>query len=203
MMFFRARAAQKFLPGRRIEKQVADDDLRARRTARRTAGNHFPALNDHFTAFRGILLPGPERDPGHRSDARQRLAAKPHGRDREKVGFRLDLAGGVRLETQQGVIRVHAVSVIHHRDHVRAGFLDPDRDLVRMGVQRIFQQFLQHGSGAFHHFTRCDFIVDLFRQQIDPAHGCFLWSPAAFRSLASFTISRNIFSRRILSKLGL
>ena len=50
------------------------------------------------------------------------------------------------LESESSVLRTHSHAVVTNADQTLATSLCPNRDRRRPRVQRIFQQFLEHGS---------------------------------------------------------
>ena len=111
-----------------------------------------------------------QRHAGHRSDRRQRLAAKAKGGNGEQVVGGAQLRSGVALEGQQGVVAVHAVAVVGDADQLPPARLNLDANAVGAGVQRILQQLLHHRSRPVHHLAGGDLVGDLVGKNADAAH---------------------------------
>src|ERR1700741_4401702 len=75
------------------------------------------------------------------------------------------------LEGKQGVVAHHAVAVVRDADELAAAAFDLDADAGGAGVKRVFEQLLDHGRGAVHHFAGCDLVGDLVGEYADAAHG--------------------------------
>ena len=66
---------------------------------------------------------------------------------------------------QRQILRPHADAVILHQNAVHPAAFQRDGDAKRPGIQRIFDNFLERGSRAFHNLTRRDAVRGGFRQQ--------------------------------------
>ena len=75
------------------------------------------------------------------------------------------------LEGQQGVVAHHAAAVVGDLDELLAAGLDLDLDAGGAGIERIFEQFLDHRSRPLHHFAGGDLVGNVFRKNVDSAHG--------------------------------
>jgi hypothetical protein len=109
---------QELSTGRHVVKQIRDHDGGA---GRRAAGAHpglGPAFHHDLGTFVELGRASPEQKPAHRSDARQRLAPKSEALDRDQIFRAADLARGVALESQAGVIPIHAVAIVADRQAV-------------------------------------------------------------------------------------
>ena len=162
--------AQEFLARGNVVEQVADGDGGAAAQRRFFAAQHLAAGD--FDARAGGLFGGAgfEQQPRDGGDGRQRLAAEAERGDGEQVLDVAQLAGGVALEGQQGVVAQHAAAVVGDADQAAAAGFDLDAQLGGAGVERIFEQLLDHRSGALHHFTGGDLVGDLVGQDADAAH---------------------------------
>jgi len=152
------------LPSRgQIEKELSDLDHGARRGAGRLDLDNLPAADHHLRALGRIAVPLPrrEREPAHARNARQRLPAKPHRRNRRQVLRLPDLARRVALQTQQRVVAAHPHTVVRHPHQAAPARLDFHHDPRRLRVERVLNQLLHRAGGAFHHLARGDLIGDL------------------------------------------
>jgi hypothetical protein len=105
-----------------------------------------------------------ERDGGHRGDRGQRLAAEAEGADVFEVGQRGDLRGGVARQRERQLLGRDAAAVVGDGDALDAAFLQPDGDLGGAGVERVFQQLLDHGRRPLDHLAGGDLRNELVRQ---------------------------------------
>ena len=162
--------AQKFLARRHVEEQIANRDRRAAAQRRFLAAQHLAAGD--FDARAGGLLRGArlEQQPRDRRDGRQRLAAKSQRGDREQVLDVAQLAGGVALEGQHRVVAQHAAAVVDDADQAAPAGFDFDAQIGSAGVERIFEQFLDHRRRPLHHFAGRDLVGDLVGKNADAAH---------------------------------
>ena len=122
----------------------------------------------------------------HRRNRRQRLAAEPQGRDRQQIVGTADLRRRVPLERQQGIVAHHAAAVIGDLDQLLAAAFHLHPNAPRPRVQRVFQQFLHHRSRALHHLAGGDLVGDVFRENVNAAHG------ASVRSIAVYGLSLGV-----------
>ena len=117
-----------------------------------------------------VAFAGGEGEAADAGDARDGLAAEPHGGDGGEILGALDLAGGVAFEREQGVIAAHAEAVVGHADEAAAAGADLDGDLAGPGVQGVFDQFFDHAGRPFNHLASGDLVGNLFGKQMDPVH---------------------------------
>ena len=99
-------------------------------------------------------------DLGHLGDRRQRLAAKPERPDPEQVVGLGQLAGGVRLKRQNQIIGGHPQPVVGDPDQVFAPALDRQVDPRGPGVDRVFEQLLDHARRPLDNLAGGDLIDD-------------------------------------------
>jgi hypothetical protein len=165
-------AAQKFSASRQIVKQLSRLDAGAWGVTRRFDFQDFPAVQHDLRGFRRIAVAFPrgEREPADARDARQRFAAKPHGRNGGEVFRTSDLARRVAFETEQRVVLAHAGAVVGDADQTAAAGLDLHRNAAGLGVERILDQFLHDARRAFDHFARGNLVGHLFGEQTDAVH---------------------------------
>ena len=127
--------AQEFLARRHVEKQVAHGDGRSRRESRLVAAQHFTPGDLDPRAGRFLGGAGFEQQPRHRGDGRKRLAAKPQRGDGEQVLDVAQLAGGMALEGQHGVVARHAAAIVGDADQAPAAVFHLDAKARGAGVQ--------------------------------------------------------------------
>ena len=80
------------------------------------------------------------------------------------------LAGGVALEGEQRIVAQHAAAIVDDADQPPAAALDLDADIGRSRIERVFEQFLDHGGGPLHHLAGGDLVGDLVGENADAAH---------------------------------
>jgi len=133
---------EEFSPRRSVEEEIADGDggsggQTGILDAEDVASGDLDQGSGCF--FRRAGFEGKAGDAG---DRRQRLAAEAEGGDGKQVVGGAELAGGVTLEGEQGVVLDHAVAVVGDTDELAAPGLDLDADAGGPGVDRVFEQFL-------------------------------------------------------------
>ncbi len=104
-------------------------------------------------------------------DRRERFAAEAERRDGKQIVGGAELRSGVALEGEQRVVAYHAAAVVHDADELAAAAFDLDADAGGAGIERVFEQFLDHGRGTVHHFAGGDLVGDLVGEYVDAAHG--------------------------------
>ena len=121
--------AQEFLARRHIEEQIAHGDGGAAAARDFVAAQNFAARD--FDARAGLLVGRTrfEQQARDRGDGGQRLAAKAQRGDREQIFHVVQLAGGVALEGQQGVVAQHAAAIVGDADQPPAAVFDFDADV--------------------------------------------------------------------------
>ena len=70
-------------------------------------------------------------------------------------------------ESQRQITRRNTVPVVRDANQFPPAVLDLDRDPRRAGVERVFEQFLHHGRGAFDHFAGGDAIDQCGRELLN------------------------------------
>ena len=75
------------------------------------------------------------------------------------------------LEGEQRIIAHHAAAVVGDADELAAAAFDLDADAGGAGIERVFEQLLDHGRGAIDHFAGGDLVGDLVGECVDAAHG--------------------------------
>ena len=126
-----------------------------------------------------VAFPSGESEPADTGDAGDGLPAKSHGCDGLEVVRRPDFAGGVPFETQERVVPAHAHPVVHDPNATAPAGLDLDRDLSRVRVEGILDQFLDHAGGPFDDFAGGDLIGHLLGKKSDAIHPATLVAGSA------------------------
>ena len=160
--------------GRQAAEKMADADIGADRTAAFAHLLHCAILDQHLGAGGGAGLPGLQVEPAHRGNARDGLPPESHRRDPLDVLGRPDLAGGMRFQAEDGVVGIHAATVIGDLDQGFAAVLALHGDPFGTGIDRVLDQFLDNGGRALDHLAGGDAVGDFGWQYMDAAHGKFL-----------------------------
>ena len=144
-------------------------------------------MDDDLRAFRRIAVAFArrQRESADAGDARQCFAAKAHGRDGGEVFGFLDFAGGMAFEGQQRIVPAHAGAVVGDANQAASARLNFHGDAAGPGVERVFDEFLDHARGTIDHFAGGDLVGDLFRQEANAVHGDKL-KPARRKSNGNF-----------------
>ena len=108
----------------------------------------FPGQGRQPEAGGSARRAGDQGQAAHRGDAGQGLAPEPQSGDVEEVGLIPELAGGVALQAQEGLLRGHAPAVVHHPQAPAPPLLDLHHQGPGPGVQGVFHQFLDHRGGT-------------------------------------------------------
>ena len=135
-------------PGRNVVEEVPDVHRGSHRmTGRLRAARASP------DPPAGRLAGGPrgEGEPGHRRDARERLAPEPEARDAEQVVGRCDLARRMALQREGEVRGPDPAPVVADPDPPRAAPFEVDRHRARARVQAVLDQLLDDRRGPFDH----------------------------------------------------
>src|SRR5581483_5143245 len=75
------------------------------------------------------------------------------------------------LESEQGVIAVHAVAVIGDADKLAPAAFDFNADAVSPRIERVFEEFLYYRRGTIDNFAGGNLVCHLVRKNPNPPHG--------------------------------
>ncbi len=90
-------------------------------------------------------------------------------------------------QRQRQVVTVDTGTVVTDLDQTGAALLHLDINLRRSGIQRVFQQFLDHGRRAFNDFTGGNLVGETVVQQVDArSHGVGIVRVLPSCTLSSF-----------------
>ena len=161
---FAAVALEEFQPRRRRVEQVA----RPRRGCLPTsAAGLIVGLRAGIDGDRpGVRLAGVarrDRQPRHRADRGQRLAAEAERADLQQI-VAVELGGGVALDREREVGPRHAGAVVGDADQPAAAAVGRDLDPRRAGVERVLDQFLDHARRPLDHLAGGDAVDQWFRK---------------------------------------
>jgi hypothetical protein len=85
-----------------------------------------------------------------------------------------DFARSMPRKAVHGIRSIHAEAVVIDLDQLDATALYHHLDAVRLRVQGIFHEFLEHRSRAFDHFTCRDVIDHCLGKCLHPTHALLL-----------------------------
>ena len=156
---------QEFLSSRQVEEQIPHGHRGPDGTGNLSHA-HDPGPGDFHRRSDPLTLrlrlhqePG---DPGHTGE---RLASETKGPDLAEIFGPVDLAGGVPLEGQQGIVGGHALPVIQHPHQTLSACLNGDFQVAGSGIQGVLQQLLHHRGRAFHHLACGNLVGQRLRQK--------------------------------------
>jgi len=162
--------AGEFAAGGQVVEEGADFDLGAGGEANLVDVAELAGIDDDFGPGEGLRLAGAEAEAGDGGDAGDGFAAEAVGGDAVEVVAVTELAGGVALEAEEGVVAAHAGTVVGDGDEAAAAGGDLDVDLGGAGVEGVFEEFLEDGGGALDDFAGRNLVGDMLGQEADSVH---------------------------------
>src|SRR6185437_3030615 len=97
------------------------------------------------------------------------LAPEAEGENADEVGSITDLAGGVSGERELRVRAPHPMSVIRNADQRASAVLDLHTDVLRPGIEGVFDQLLRDRRRTLDHLTRRDLVGHPVWEDGDPS----------------------------------
>ncbi len=167
------RRAHELAAGGGVEEEVAHLDGGAARPGHRGGLERGPTLDHHAGTLPVLARRRVEPQPRDRGDGRHRLATEAHGGDAGQSLGVAELGGGVALEGQQGVVAVHAGTVVGDPDQGEPPLLDVDRDGVGPGVERVLAELLDHRGRSLDHLACGDLVDQPGGQDSNGGHAVF------------------------------
>ena len=162
-------SAQEFPPGRYVKEEVTHGDASAGRASRVAHFLDPPPGDEQLRSDRLARAAGLQVEPRDRRDGGQGLAPEPECCDALNVVHVADLARGMALDAQQGVVVIHPAPVVGDQQGVPPPRDDFHLHLGGAGIERVLHQFLDDGCGAFDHFPGGDLIDHPVGQDLDLA----------------------------------
>ena len=104
----------------------------------------------------GLRGLGQQIHPADGGNGCQRLAPESHGADGRQILRLAELGGSVAQKRGAGILGSHAAAVVRDPHESHAAVPDLDGHLGGAGIHGVFQQLLDYGGGALHHFTGGD-----------------------------------------------
>src|SRR5215469_3786515 len=158
----------------KVEEQVAHRDRSADWESSFFDRENLPScdFDDRAgTVFRGVCL---QTQAAHRCDGRQCFAAKSEGCDVEQVVGIADFRRGVTLEREHSIVVQHAPTIVDDLDKLASTRLDVDADAARARIEGVLQQLFDNGCGTLNHLAGGNLVRDVFREDVDTAHGYYV-----------------------------
>ena len=118
-------------------------------------GDFAPASTVMVQAWGSPRMARGDREPRHRADRGQRLAAKAERADGEEI-VAVELRGRMPLDREREVVAAHAGAVVGDPDQPPAAAVGQDIDAPRAGVERVLDQFLDDARRPLHHLAGGD-----------------------------------------------
>ncbi len=161
---------QELAPRGKVVEEIVDRDRRPFGHTGFALGGDGSAVDLDFRARRCAPRAGPQREVRHRGDARQCFTPEAEGSNRRKVVGAGNLAGGVTLDRQPRIFRVHAIAVVFDADRLLPAELDRDADPACAGVERILDQFLDDRRRPLDNLAGGDLVGEMERQPVNAGH---------------------------------
>ena len=167
---------EKFAAGGGVEEEIADGEGGADGEAGGVDAEDVAAgdLDVGAGVFEGVAVFGAgagfEGDAGDGGDGGEGFAAEAEGGDGEEIVGGAELGGGVALKGEECVVAHHAVAVVGDADELAAAGFDVDADAGGAGVEGVFEELLDYGSGTFDDLAGGDLIGDLVGEDVNATH---------------------------------
>ena len=160
---------EEFQPRRRGVEQIAHLDAGAFAERRGLDRGFGAGIDLDRPGMRLAGVPRRDRQPRHRADRGQRLAAKAQRADRNQIVVG-KLRRGVALDREREIGARHALAVVGDADQAAAAAVGEHVDAARAGIERVLDQFLDHARRALDHLAGGDAVDDGFGKLAD-GHG--------------------------------
>lgn len=115
--------------------------------------SHAAAENLDLRSLEGFSLTRCKSESRNRSNAGQSLSAKPKRADCRQIVLGSDFARRVSLETQQCILPIHAVPIIHNPDQGASPTLHMHLHVRGASIETVFHQFADDCRRSLHHLT--------------------------------------------------
>ena len=159
-----------FHAGGRVVEQIADGDDGALGAAALLQGAGDAGLQAQPRAHCRAPAAGGDLHPGHGGNGGQGFAAEAQGADGGQILRRAQLGGGVAQEGGGQLLGGDAAAVIADADQAHAAAPQFHGHGGGPGVDGVFQQFLDHAGGPFHHLAGGDHIRQVGRKLLNQRH---------------------------------
>ena len=143
---FGALGAQELAPRRHVVEQIAHFDRGALRMRLRRHLADAAALDLEHRAMFVVCTTRDQLETADRRDRRQRLATEAERGDGFQVVERGDLAGGMARDGQHEFAGGDPRAIVADADQAYAAFFEVDVDPRGAGIERVLDEFLDHGG---------------------------------------------------------
>src|SRR5258706_102296 len=162
---------EKLAARRRVEVQVLDFDRGAGFVRGGFRIGKRAAFDRECPRVFFVARPAGQSQMGDCGDARQRFAAKTEARDAFEIVERGDFAGGMARDGQAQLRLADAAAVVADFEELGAAGRELHANVVRAGVEAVFEQFLQRGRRPLDNFSRGDLVDQKVGQHANGGHG--------------------------------
>ena len=150
------------------------------------------AVHANFMRF-AFFRAADDGQPRHRTDGRQRLAAKTHRHDVRKIVVS-ELGSGMALDGEKEIVRLHAFAIVFHQHQIATAVGRCDVDACRARIERVLDEFFDGAGGTLHHLARGDAVDRAFRKtanfhgpNVADGAGCATPDPCAINRFKATT----------------
>ncbi len=152
---------------RRIEKKIAYFDAGSEGMRRWPNLADLAAVTRHAPTVLRSRNPRGDLHARDGTDARQRLAAKSHRRERLEIVEASDLARCVARQGEGELVRRNAGAIVRHTDQPCSATGNLDGYRPRARVERILDELFDDGGRPLHDLARGDLVDELRRQNLN------------------------------------
>ncbi|KAG1249243.1 hypothetical protein G6F65_019202 [Rhizopus arrhizus] len=158
MAQFGALGAQELAPRRHVVEQFAHFHGGTRCMRTRSDFTDLAAFDLQRGTMLVVRAARGQGEAADRGDRWQRLPPETERGHRFKIIQVGDLAGGMARDRQWQLLRRDAAAVVADADQAHTAFFKIDVDAAGTGIDRILDQFLDHGRRTFDHFASGDLV---------------------------------------------
>jgi hypothetical protein len=152
-------------------EQVGHLDTRAGRSAGRARLQHLTGTHQDLEGLGCLCGPRAQSQRRDRCDRGQRLSAEAVARNVLQIPDRPDLAGGVALDREPGVVGRHAAAIVAYGDPLAPPVAHLDPHATRPRVEGILHELLHHRGRSLDHLAGSDLVDERIGQPVHPSPG--------------------------------
>ncbi len=167
---FRGLGFKKIAPRRHAVEKIGHADRGSRRKPFRLDAHQLAAGKLDARSLLFLRRARLQQQARYRRDRRQRFPAKPERCNREQIVGRAQFRRSVPLERQQRIVLRHAAAVIDHANHPLAAGFHLNANRLRTRVERVLEQFLDHGRRPLDYLARGDLVRNVLRKYAYSCH---------------------------------
>jgi hypothetical protein len=156
---------QKLAPGGQIVKKIAGLNQGAASHSNFFSLSNLAPLDNDLLAKAIVRRTAAKFETRNRSNRSQGFSSETKRRQRKKIFSLTNLAGGMTFKRQKSVLTIHTTAIVSDPDQLTSTSFKFNQDFVSASINRIFNQFLDHGSRTFHNFARSNLITKTFVQK--------------------------------------